>query len=186
MDKDPTPSDMIPQQTRVIQIINAAYGAGRPDASLYRHRRESLGQGRMLISIKPLPDLTAPLPLVGILMAIGCGVVSWFVPARLWPNARRAIVAGTWKPPQQDDGQSPFVPTTDAGRFMTVYITQHIIKSALLEGAAFFNLIIFLIEGNPLSLLIGLLLAGALLAGFPTRDRIENWLADQIERMRTE
>ncbi len=184
MEKDPTPSDVIPQQIRVIQIINAALVLGVLVFLCIAIGVRVSGKDS-LISSKPL-DLTAPLPLMGMLMAIGCGVVSWFVPAQLVANARRAIAAGTWQPPQQNDGQPAFVPTTDAGRLMAVYVTQRIIKLATLEGAAFFNLIIFLIEGNPLSLLIGLLLTGTLLSGFPTRDRVENWLADQLERMRIE
>lgn len=57
------------------------------------------------------------------------------------------------------------------------YQTQMIIKIALLEGAAFFNIIATIIEHNWWNLGIAGLLVGWMLANFPTRNRVEHWIA---------
>ncbi|MFO1093547.1 MAG: hypothetical protein U0992_09580 [Planctomycetaceae bacterium] len=64
-----------------------------------------------------------------------------------------------------------------------VYQAQMIVKLALLEGAAFFNVICSIIEHNWWSLGIAGLLVGWMLTQFPTRDRVERWIATQGKRI---
>jgi hypothetical protein len=59
------------------------------------------------------------------------------------------------------------------------YQTRMIMKLALLEGAAFFNVICTVIEHNWWSLGIAGLLVGWMLTNFPTRSRVERWIAEQ-------
>jgi len=59
------------------------------------------------------------------------------------------------------------------------YQSQMIMKVALLEGAAFFNVIATIIEHNWWSLGIAGLLVGWMLTNFPTRGRVERWIAEQ-------
>lgn len=63
-----------------------------------------------------------------------------------------------------------------------LYQTRMIVSQAIPEGAAFFNLVAYLIEGNWVSLGVvgGLLLM--MLAQFPTQGRFENW----VRRLREE
>jgi len=59
------------------------------------------------------------------------------------------------------------------------YQTRMIMKLALLEGAAFFNVICTIIEHNWWSLGIAGLLVGWMLTNFPTRTRVERWIAER-------
>ena len=59
------------------------------------------------------------------------------------------------------------------------YQTRMIMKLALLEGAAFFNVICTVIEHNWWSLGIAGLLVGWMLTNFPTRGRVDLWIAKQ-------
>ena len=59
------------------------------------------------------------------------------------------------------------------------YQTRMIMKLALLEGAAFFNVTCTVIEHNWWSLGIAGLLVGWMLTNFPTSGRVERWIAEQ-------
>lgn len=60
-----------------------------------------------------------------------------------------------------------------------VYLTKMILGLALLEGAAFFNIVAALIEHNWWSLAIAGGLAFWMLALFPTRTRVDHWIETQ-------
>ena len=65
----------------------------------------------------------------------------------------------------------------------TLYVTRMLIRLAPLEGAAFFNIIVYLVEGNWWSYLaVGALLL-AMLASWPTADRVSRFVEDR-ERLR--
>lgn len=64
-----------------------------------------------------------------------------------------------------------------------VYQTQMIVGCALLEGAAFFNLISFLIEGQVWSLGIVAALLAMMAASFPTLERVDGWAEDQLRQL---
>jgi hypothetical protein len=71
----------------------------------------------------------------------------------------------------------------DAERALAgLYQSRVIVAQAMPEGAAFFNLVAYLLEGNWVSLGVvgGLLLM--MLAQFPTQGRFENW----VKRLREE
>ena len=57
-----------------------------------------------------------------------------------------------------------------------VYQVRGIIRSALLEGASFFLMVSYLIGGPAWELILGVVLAGGVAVGFPTRDGIEGWI----------
>lgn len=61
----------------------------------------------------------------------------------------------------------------------SAFMSRHIIRLALLEGGAFFNIVVTLIEHNWWSLGIAGLLVGWMLVNFPTRGRVERWIAEQ-------
>lgn len=64
------------------------------------------------------------------------------------------------------------------------YQTRMIIGLALLEGAAFFNLIAYLLEGRWWSLAVTAALVAFMLASYPTRGRIRQWVEDR-EQLKT-
>jgi hypothetical protein len=70
---------------------------------------------------------------------------------------------------------------------MGVYQTATIVGAALLEGAAFFLLVAYFVEGTswtlPAALAVWLLLAWL---HFPTRSSVEHWLTEQQDEARRE
>lgn len=69
--------------------------------------------------------------------------------------------------------------TYDTMRLYGVYQQKTIIGLALLEGAAFFNIIALIIEHNWWSLAIAGGLVFWMLAMFPTRTRVDQWVETQ-------
>lgn len=69
------------------------------------------------------------------------------------------------------------------GPLEALYQTPTIVQQALLEGAAFFQVIAYLLEGQPLNLglTLGLILRLTLL--FPKREAVERWIGTQRDRM---
>jgi len=67
--------------------------------------------------------------------------------------------------------------------FCAIYQTQMIIGLALLEGAAFFNLIALMVEKSVASLGVVILLLSLMLLKFPTRDKVSFWVQDKLREM---
>jgi hypothetical protein len=116
--------------------------------------------------------------------------MSMIVPGLIASQNRRNIAAGTWKPASgQYPPGSPFGPESlqsDAGKLAFVYQTQFIIGAALNEGPAFFVLVAYMLEKNPIALGLAILLLVALAARFPTRLRVSSWIDRQQELLTQE
>lgn len=100
--------------------------------------------------------------LIGAAMTLGQAGLAVFVPD--------LVVSRT--PTQQ-------LQTSAELRPYSLFMTRHIIRLALLEGATFFNIVATIIEHNWWSLGIAGLLVGWMLTQFPTRNRVEAWIARQ-------
>ena len=61
-----------------------------------------------------------------------------------------------------------------------------IVSAALLEGMAFFLLVAYFIEGNPLALGGALALVVGIILQFPTRSSVAGWLERQVSSIRNE
>ncbi|REJ93810.1 MAG: hypothetical protein DWQ34_09900 [Planctomycetota bacterium] len=68
---------------------------------------------------------------------------------------------------------------TSADELPGMYRTKLIIGLAILEGAAFFNIVAAIVEHNWWSLGIAGVLVFWMLTAFPTRTRIEHWIETQ-------
>ena len=53
----------------------------------------------------------------------------------------------------------------------------------MFEGWAFFALIAYLVEGSPVALGLGILLALAIAAHFPTQSRAVRWVEQELETL---
>jgi hypothetical protein len=62
-----------------------------------------------------------------------------------------------------------------------LYQTSLIIGDALLEGAAFYFLVAYLVEGQLLALIVAGFFLVILILQFPTRSRVERWIERQQE-----
>ncbi len=136
---------------------------------------------------QPPQNATAPLlTYLGIGFGLVMFVMHLFFPRVVVANTRRAIARGTWNP---SGPRNPLTPEQirqlgDVGLLLALYQSQMIIGLALLEGATFFNLIAYLLEGDPSSLAVAGLLLVAMLWQFPTRTGLENFLVEQGELLR--
>ena len=75
----------------------------------------------------------------------------------------------------------------DFRRYAGVYQTLLIIRCAILEGAAFFSLVSFMVEHHIGGVVLAMLLLLAILVQFPTMSRLESWIENELltaEQMR--
>jgi hypothetical protein len=108
---------------------------------------------------------------------------SIFASSALANKAVQSIAAGTFKTPGQmrhmqiDD---------DLSRLALVYQQKTIVAGAFLEGAAFFNLVAYMLEGQNYSLLIAVGLVALLAVHIPRTPAVETWLEHRLERVAAE
>jgi hypothetical protein len=100
---------------------------------------------------------------------------SVIVPRIVAGNQRRSIAHGTSSLESGPDG--------DARKLALVYQQTLIIGVAMNEGVAFLALIAFLIEGQQPALMLALVLILGVGLRFPTRDRVDQWIGAQLERL---
>ena len=121
---------------------------------------------------------------MAVVFAVTALIARMVVPGILIASTRRKITGGTWRPPQ-----SPALNPTlaalleragDAGKLAMVFQTSSIVGAALLEGAAFFALLAYLVEQSPLSLILAGVLILGLATHLPTRSRVIHWIEDQF------
>jgi hypothetical protein len=66
-------------------------------------------------------------------------------------------------------------------RLMPLFQTKHIIRMALLEGAAFFCLVAYLVSGLSWLYAIVAALVALMVVSLPTRSALDNWLEEQLQ-----
>jgi hypothetical protein len=119
-------------------------------------------------------------------MALGFAVMDLLIHAIL-PNLTTA--AGRRRILQGNGPTDASRLADDRGQLCALYQTRMIIGAALLEGAAFFLLIAYLLEGQVICLATAVFFVALIASKFPTRAGVENWIEKQSyllqeERMR--
>lgn len=129
----------------------------------------------------PKPPDTPMLSYMALAAAPAAILVAMFFPGFVLRSQRQAMLAGQ---PTLQAGSTGGRPLPEAEQklmpFVGGYQTALIIRSAILEGAAFFCLVAYMIEGQTWSLVGAGVLLLFILTGVPTRSRIE----DAVERER--
>jgi hypothetical protein len=115
-------------------------------------------------------------------LAVGLALISivmWqLLPRAVATRGRLQIAAGAAPPPAR--GWLAELTASPDGRLLLLYQTCTILGAAALEAAALFACVTHLVEDAPAILVLGVGLAGLLLAAeFPTRARAERWVAAQ-------
>jgi hypothetical protein len=118
-------------------------------------------------------------------MAVAVGlaaVVAWAVMPRIITGGiRQAIVHGK---PTPHAGLSQNLPMTDEQLqirpIIAMYQTSLIVGGAILEGAAFFNLVAYMLEQQPMNLVVAGVLLLMLLSQIPTVSRLESWVESEL------
>jgi len=126
-------------------------------------------------SAQPIPILTYLSAVVGLMLLPLSFILPGFVATQ---SLRSAVV----RKPDGTLGPNPAF----AGKLSpaTSFQNSAILGGALNEGPAFLAAIAYLIEQNPIALVVVGVLLAALLLRFPTRDRVERWVALQEEKLR--
>jgi hypothetical protein len=163
------PDDLTPR-IRVMQIIAGAIALG----ALF-----FLG---IVIALRlagraPQPPKTPMLTYVAIVFTVMVLLPFTIVPDRVIVSGRKQIARG--------DRQARAA-GEETARLATLYQISMIIRLALLEGAALFQIIIFHLEGRQLSLVLALILAVGMVLLFPTQTRVESWIDKQQEKLEEE
>lgn len=120
-------------------------------------------------------------------MAFALGIpgflFSIIVPKVIATAERRKIARGTWGQPadSQVKASKDFSEGNDTAKLIAVFQTQLIIGAALNEGPAFFALIAYMLERNPLSLGLAVFLILGVAVRFPTQIRVEQWIDNQLQ-----
>jgi len=132
------------------------------------------------------PAPPPPPPHVITYLALGFGalqiVLQAIVPSLLVNGLRRQLALGTWPRPRP----GATVPPDDAGKLCLLFQSRTIVGGALAEGAAFFLLIAYLLEGQPIALGGAAVMLGLVLGRFPTRPGLESWLSAQQDLLSQE
>lgn len=76
-------------------------------------------------------------------------------------------------------GQTVSQGPKDTAATLALYQTRMIVGLAILEGAAFFNIVSYLLEGHWWSLAVVAGLLAWMIASFPTRARLRHWIDDR-------
>ena len=143
----------------------------------------ALGVIVFLVAVVVLTDKPAEDPFltyVGLAFGVIAFLAWLIVPNALASNARRTIAAG--QNPSWAQGVSQQA-AGDVGQLAGVYQIRLIVASALLEGAAFFNLVAYLIEAHQLSLVAAVVLVVIMLCQFPTYNRLADWVSHELENV---
>jgi hypothetical protein len=165
---------VISTRLRVMQIIASVLMGGVLSflgISLFVVQQQGRGLGQ------------APGPMISILALafFMTAALLWsFVPAQLARGQVGSIAAGTWTPAQ---GTTTAAYTGDTSKLVAVFQTKMIIAYALLEGAAFFGCIAYLLEAEALALVAVVGPVALMLLTFPTRPRLDLWLQQQQARI---
>ncbi|QDS97353.1 hypothetical protein [Adhaeretor mobilis] len=121
---------------------------------------------------------SSSMSLIGLGFALIVSVASLIAPRVMFAQQRRAIVDGTWKPPQASKAISK--ETGDVGPLLGAFQAKTIVGAALLEGGTFMNTFAYTAEGKVSNLLV----VAALLIGvalyFPFLGRITSWLEREL------
>ena len=105
--------------------------------------------------------------------------VRFVVPGIVVAQARCHIRQGTWKGPSGNLSSNATQQDGDTGKLIQVFMTRTILAAAVLEGAIFFLLVVYLSERSALSLALAVVLIIILAAGFPTVSRVSGWFEEQ-------
>ncbi len=179
---DPRWREEISKQTWRLQLIVGALTTG----SLV-----FLGIVLFLVHFGAAPnELDFPLSYVLVVFALAALAARAIVPPVITSNARRRIREGTWQ--QAPSGTVPqgireFLGRTgDGGKLWQVLMARTIVASAILEGAAFFACVTYLLEHSMLSLGIAMVFIASLALHLPTQAGMINWIEEQLRLLEEE
>ena len=137
--------------------------------------------GGVILGMGLGPEESPELPIVsiiGVVFTVSVLVASMIVPGFVATTMRKNVVEG--KPFSKQSGLQYPEEAGDIGPLLGIFQTKLIIRLALLEGAAFFNLIACMLEGQAFNLGIVIGLLCVMFFVFPSKDSVERFVREQL------
>jgi hypothetical protein len=159
------------QRLRTIQIINLTLAMG---VLFFLAIAVFLRQGGNMAPPPALPLITY----IALAYAVVMLAAYYWIPNLVAVGMRKKMIQET-----DSAGRVQIQPAGPDPRWYDMYQTWSIIGSAILEGASFFLIMAFLLEGIWLSLVAVAVPLGILATKFPTLDGIERWIERQRETL---
>ena len=114
--------------------------------------------------------------LVACLAAIACAIVPRLVTRSLLSAAAHGQAGQSAEPGgPAPEGQSA------VGPLLGLYQTRLLVSAAILEGAALLNIVAYVLEKQPLSIAVAVILLLLMLVQFPSQRRVEDWVTRQLQ-----
>ncbi len=171
------PQEDLSGPVRVMQIIVLAFAMG---LLFFLAIVCVVRRGGMRGAFDAMPLFT----LIGLGLAVMMLVARAIVLQVLTTNARRGILRGASAVGREKSSSD--LPDRAAAQLVAVYQTRMIVGLALLEGPGFLLLIVHMIERSPWSLAAAILIIFGIIAHFPTRERVAEWIEQQLSLLQEE
>lgn len=68
-------------------------------------------------------------------------------------------------------------------KMLGVWFTSNIVRMAILESAAFINLVFAWLEGSGWHLVVALIVLGLMITQLPSKDRVLGWIEDRLAQL---
>ncbi len=136
-------------------------------------------------------DAAPVITYVAVAFAVTTLIARIVTPGIIIARGRRAIARGTWRLTQGSAAPPARIAellerTGDAGKLGILFNISTIVAAALLEGAAFFAIVAYMMEHSVLSLIVAVVLIFGLATHVPTRSRLIHWIEDQLAQLQQE
>jgi len=128
--------------------------------------------------------------------SVGVAIVALFtrlvIPLLLETQTRRQIFAAARQNDRAQSAQDAsaaepaLADVQRTGQLLKLFQARIIVGHAILEGAAFFLLVVAIVDQASLPLLLAIVLVAGLAFGLPTRGRVDSWLVEQRRRLNEE
>jgi len=170
------PADIDPSQVvlKKVQIVTAALALGAFNflaiTLFITHTSASRLDGLHILTI------------VGVVLAFVAPGAAKIILNMMLASACRKIAAGTW-PADPISMNSNIDVSDDKGKLLTVLSGHAIFNAAAIELPAFFMIIAYQLERQPIALILAVFLIALLLYQIPTRERMESWIEKGLQRV---
>jgi hypothetical protein len=184
--------DQLPRFVRTLQIIVAALAVGG---------LSFLAVARLVSQFSP-PGVGAGGQTMTLVIApiflLGCLVARVVAPTMIVRNGKRKILRGSFQMPRvefplpqgqivaADEARESLESMGDAGALLVLFQAKTIISVAIIEGATFFLLVVYLKERQLVAMGVAVALILAIVAHFPTRSGTVHWIEDQLRFLEDE
>ncbi len=146
-----------------------------------------LGIALLLHGGPPPADEEEAVPLFGyvaLFVAVAAVAARLVIPAAIMTRSRQQIADGSWQLPEGRRDRAELTAflgrTGDAGKLWLLFLTRTIIAAAVLEAAAFFSLVAYLIGPSVVNLIVAVLMIVGVAFEFPRRGSVLRWIEDQL------